>query len=588
MGKIETYLELKGWSYKFKNGEYCLDLCPLCQAGPGHFYVNQAKEIFYCHKCGERGHILSLKKRLGDLPAIAHISEYSNKAPRKTIDLSVIERYHKALLDNPAALAYLIQERAFTLETIKKFKLGFNNGAITIPHLKDGVCLNIKSRMINQNGGQKYFREEGCASILFNLDSTKEKGWIILTEGEFDAIAFHQMGIPSAVAVTGGADTFLEEWIDPLEPFSQIFISFDMDEAGRSGAEKAADKLGRYRCMNVLLPLKDANDCLRAGFTKSEIEGIIADAKPFDLKMVKGPETFFEEIRDLHSGKSQSKGIKTAWSNFDSLTGGIRLHELTVLTGETASGKTTFAANLGYILSNSGHPALIASFEMKPTPILRKMIQMEAGSHFAGLPKHELERALTKISGLPIYFIDVYGEIGLEELKGAIYYAKRRYGIKFVILDHLHFFLKYSGDHERQAIDQAIRDIKAWAMELGIHILLIVHPTKLTYDNKVVHLNDLKGSSGLKQIPDNVLSIWRPRGEDNGKSPTSEIVLYILKVRDDSGDEGKVILTFDKRSQSYNEPGPEGATSAEGEGILDPSPSPRHPTRRDWQSAYDR
>jgi len=167
------------------------------------------------------------------------------------------------------------------------------------------------------------------------------------------------------------------------------------------------------------------------------------------------------------------------------------------------------------------------------------------------LGKKEFEETLQRISTLPIYFIDVYGELGLDKLKDAIYYAKRRFDIDLVILDHFHFFLKYSGDHERQAIDNALRDIKAWVMELNIHTVLIVHPTKLTYDNKVVHLNDLKGSSGLKQIPDNVFSIWRPREEDNPKGSQAEVVLHILKVRDDTGDEGNIILTFNKRSQSY-------------------------------------
>ena len=149
MNSIESYLQSKGWESKFKNGEYSLDRCPLNNCGPGHFYINQSKEFFYCHKCGERGHILSLKKRLGDLPPVSHISEYSkSKTPPKTIDLSVIEKYHKELLENPAALAYLTDQRGFTLETIKKFKLGFNNGAITIPHIKDGLCFNIKSRPI--------------------------------------------------------------------------------------------------------------------------------------------------------------------------------------------------------------------------------------------------------------------------------------------------------------------------------------------------------------------------------------------------------------------------------------------------------
>lgn len=261
---------------------------------------------------------------------------------------------------------------------------------------------------------------------------------------------------------------------------------------------------------------------------------------------------------------------------------------MTVLTGETASGKTTWAANLGFRLPKENHPVLIASFEMKPLTILKKLVQMESGRPVNDLNKQDLDKVLKGISTLPIYFIDVYGEIGLNELKEAIYYAKRRHGIEFIILDHLHFFLRYSGDHERQAIDTALRDIKSWAMELDIHILLIVHPTKLTYDNSVVRLNDLKGSSGLKQIPDNVLSIWRKRNGDDVRSPQNEIVLYVLKVRDDSGDEGKVILDFDKQSQSYKDSGLGVASPTEGR-VNPGTSSPRSRTLpgRDWVNGTD-
>lgn len=586
MNSIETYILSKEWAFKFKNGEFALDQCPLNGCGSGHFYINQSKEFFYCHKCGERGHLLSLKKRLGDLPSISHISEYSKtKIPPKTIDLSIIEKYHKELLENPAALAYLMDERGFTQETIKKFKLGFNNGSITIPYFREGLCLNIKFRDIVD---KKYFREEGCASILFNLDNARKyQGAVIGTEGEFDAIAFDQMGFSNVVSVPNGAESFSDQWIDDLEQFNEVYISFDMDEPGYKGKEKAADKLGRYRCLNVILPLKDANDCLKAGFTNQEMAVIFSKAKPFQSNIIKSPDAFFDEIRVFHDGKSNNQGMMTGWNDFDSLLGGFRPNELTVLTGETASGKTTLAANLGYRLSEKQHPVLIASFEMKPIPIIKKMIQMGQGRPFRDLSKHEIEAALQHISTLPLHFINVYGEIGTNELKDAIYYGKRRHGIEFVILDHLHFFLRYSGDNERQAIDQALRDIKSWAMDLDIHILLIVHPTKLTYDNKVVHLNDLKGSSGLKQIPDNVLSIWRQRGENDLKIPQNEIILYILKVRDDSGDEGKVILTFDKRSQSYEDLGPGSIGPAEGrKGSGLSSPSSR-PPEREWQSGYN-
>jgi hypothetical protein len=226
---------------------------------------------------------------------------------------------------------------------------------------------------------------------------------------------------------------------------------------------------------------------------------------------------------------------------------------------------------------------------MKPKTILRKMISMKTGRPLDRLTKIELEKALKWISTLPIYFVDVYGELGLKELKDSIHYARRRYGIELVIIDHLHFFLKYSADYERQAIDQGLKDIKAWAMDLGIHVILIVHPTKLTYDNKVVHLNDLKGSSGLKQIPDNVLSIWRKREGNDLKNPQNEIVLHILKVRDDSGNEGKLILTFDKLSQSYSDSGPGFARPAEGKASPElPSPSPRSFSGKDYASRINR
>jgi len=285
--------------------------------------------------------------------------------------------------------------------------------------------------------------------------------------------------------------------------------------------------------------------------------------------LLKRPADFREEILNPKTPKA----MITSLDSFDKLLGGFRPNELTVLTGETSSGKTTFgAAFLPYVISQN-HPVLIASFEMKPHQIQRKIIQMTMGRPFHELTQTEKERGLDVIETLPLHFIDAYGQIGLRELKGAIFQAHRKFQIKLAVLDHLHFFLKYSGDQERQAIDQSLRDIKSWAMNLGVHIILIVHPTKLTYDNKIVHLNDLKGSSGLKQIPDNVLSIWRPRDPDDLKKTKSEIILYVLKCRDDGGDEGKIILIFDKRSQSYGDPKP----------MKDLSSDDR---KREWQNGY--
>jgi DNA primase len=68
----------------------------------------------------------------------------------------------------------------------------------------------------------------------FNLDNArKHQVAVILTEGEFDAIAFDQMGFSNVLSVPNGAESFPDECIDDLEQFDQVYICYDMDEPGR-------------------------------------------------------------------------------------------------------------------------------------------------------------------------------------------------------------------------------------------------------------------------------------------------------------------------------------------------------------------
>jgi replicative DNA helicase len=303
-------------------------------------------------------------------------------------------------------------------------------------------------------------------------------------------------------------------------------------------------------------------------------------------KILAAPDHYRSEILNLVDGKSEDRGLLTGWPTFDELLGGLRFGELTVLTGETSSGKTTWGVNLCYRLAKNGVSCLIASFEMLPAKIITKMIQAESCRPMIDHNELSVLPYLDRIEKLPIRFVNVYGELGISKLAGIIRRAKAESDIKVALLDHLHFFLKFQPDHERIAIDQAVRELKSLAMELAIHILLVVHPTKIETENRPIRLNDLKGSSGLKQVPDNVLSLWRSRNKDDLKKPQNEIILYVLKVRDDSGDEGKIILMFDKRSQSYSDSGPGSDAPAEGKGIPHSSPRSRTP-ERNWADGYD-
>jgi len=543
--EITSYLNLKGWEFKLQSGEYILKVCPLCHDSKNHFYISASTGAFNCFKCQETGNLFSLKKRVGDLP-----ENRSNHTPKKIVDLKKVEEQHKALLANPEALKYLQEERGFSLKMIKYFRLGCRGDWIGIPFFQDDQCVLIKYRRY-QGKGDKFEREKDCGSALFVSPYQTDNREAIVTEGEFDAISLTQLEFPNAISVSLGAEAFNPKWVDFFEPFKKIFLCFDNDEKGKHGADKLAERLGLYRCYQVTLPLKDANECLVARYTKEQIERPFWNAQEFKPKNLKSPQDYSEQMLKLWK-RDRTETVSTGWQNLDRLLGGLRRGELTTVTGETGQGKSTWVCNLAFNRMKEGDLVWIGSFETKPPPLLAKFMSMHLGRSFYKLNETEFNEAQYFIINLPLRFLDHWGTFNIDTLKESLYYCKRRYDMKLAIIDHLHAFIKYTEDAERQAIDQAITAIKGWAMELEIPIFLVVHPKNIqggARKNPVIEATDLKGSSGIRQWSDNVISIWRDKKrEEEGENL---VVVKLVKARDDTAREGNCVLRFDPDSQRY-------------------------------------
>jgi twinkle protein len=541
--EITSYFDQKGWEFKFQSGEYILKACPFCGDQKNHFYISASTGAFHCFKCEEKGNLFSLKKRLGDLPEQRYIPK-----PTKTIDLEKVELRHKALLENKEALNYLQVERGFSLETIKQFRLGCEGDWIAIPYLLGGELTKYRRF---RGEGEKFRREPGLDSDLYVTPNPSGNGEVIITEGEFDAISLTQLGFSNVVSVSVGANSFKPEWIDFFEPFKKIYVCFDNDQKGNEGAEKLAQRLGRYRCHRVRLPQKDGNQCLVAGYTKDEIDRYFKEAEEYKPKNLKAPGDYKEQLVKLWK-RDRMETVSTGWKSLDRLLGGLRRGELTTVTGETGQGKSTWVCNLAFNRMKEGELVWIGSFEAKPPPLLAKFASMHLERSFYRLSENDLQQALYFIINLPLRFLDHWGTLNVDTLKESLYYCKRKYDVKLAIIDHLHAFIRYTGDAERQAIDQAVTAIKAWAMELDIPIFLVVHPKNIQggpRKNPIIEATDLKGSSGIRQWSDNVISIWRDKKrEEEGENL---VVVKLMKVRDDTGREGNCVLRFDPDSQRY-------------------------------------
>ena len=67
--------------------------------------------------------------------------------------------------------------------------------------------------------------------------------WLLLVEGEPDAIAAHTAGIP-AVAVPG-SQGWNPKWASRFSRFPRIAVAFDCDQPGRSASPTVAADLAR-------------------------------------------------------------------------------------------------------------------------------------------------------------------------------------------------------------------------------------------------------------------------------------------------------------------------------------------------------
>lgn len=156
----------------------------------------------------------------------------------------VVQQYEAAL--TPEAAAWLIA-RGIEEEAAVTFRLGVVDdpfpgheryaGMLAIPYLdREGRPLTVRFRCMEQHdhrefGHGKYNTLFEDPARMFNVRAIFEAGdEICVTEGELDAITWHQVGMP-AVAFPG-ANTWRPHHRRCLAGFSRVWLCGDPDEAG--------------------------------------------------------------------------------------------------------------------------------------------------------------------------------------------------------------------------------------------------------------------------------------------------------------------------------------------------------------------
>ncbi|WP_407436647.1 DNA primase [Treponema sp.] len=311
-----------------KRGNAWWGCCPFHHEKTASFHIEGDKNLYYCFGCHAGGDIVkfymemekvsyvdavvALAKRFG-IEIIYEEGSYVPKEEDNTKELYIdlynrtASMFHYLLTETPngkSALEY-ITKRGLTMETIKKFKIGYcmsdrrwlknflssknysseflaksglfsqkypditiYAGRLMFPIFnKNGEVVALGGRLLEGDGPKyinspempHYKKRETLYAYNFAKKAIREQKRVILCEGYMDAIAYHQCGIDFAVAPLGTA--FTEQQVKMLVPFvDTILLSFDSDGAGQAATYKAILMCRRMDVTVKIIQLKGGKD----------------------------------------------------------------------------------------------------------------------------------------------------------------------------------------------------------------------------------------------------------------------------------------------------------------------------------------
>ena len=199
------------------------------------------------------------------------------------------------------------------------------------------------------------------------------------------------------------------------------------------------------------------------------------------------------------------------WRRFPILTELLKGHrrgELTVFTGPTGAGKTTFLSEYSLDLCGQDVRTLWGSFEIRNVRLAKMMLQQFSGLMLESDPQL-FDVVADEFEKLPMYFLAFHGQQNVTsvldvwsflEYSGgldcnlvrhmllffsqAMSHAVYVHDISHIVIDNLQFMMGTSGDGSLDRFykqDQIIGSFRRFATDNNVHITLVIHPRKVAW-----------------------------------------------------------------------------------------------------------
>lgn len=277
-----------------------------------------------------------------------------------------------------------------------------------------------------------------------------------------------------------------------------------------------------------------------------------------------GPERAFDTIVNYEGGLNgffdntvlNNRGLKTGFTRFDEMTGGLQKQDLIVIGGRPSSGKTAISLNMAaHSAIREGKSVGVFSLEMTKHSLLTRLVCCEArvdsqkfrAGYMNQDERRRLTRAASELEKVRL-FIDDRKSCTILDIHTAARKLKKKHGLDLIVIDYLQLMsLHVKTDNRAQAIGAITHYIKNQIVgDLDVPVILISQlnrdPEKRTGDHRP-RMSDFKESGDIEQDCDVGCGVFREEMYHKNREDLHGVAeLSILKQR--NGPVGIIKLVF--------------------------------------------
>lgn len=632
--------------YPLEKSKYGMYICPICGSGThenetGALSIRKADNRVTCfgggHCFGEKGEdTLGALRRLMpeksereifaycgyDLTAEgAERSAVRTEKPTHRVEancaVNQAQNFKEEIDHYAAALAgsegeSYLRGRGFTLETMQRFKLGYDaqRHCVTIPYNPQGSYYGRRSTL--PDTARPHDNLKGVQMPLFNAAALYSGDVCFVVESPLCAISIEQAG-GAAVAISGtGGKGRLIDQLKKKPTAAALVLTLDNDDAGRKAKEElgaALEEMGVF-CTDGTSAImgdsdsaddaayrKDPNEVLQrngADVLRNAVEETAAETRRYHGMTVQDA----EEERMQHTGAGmvdsflqavqtrKYEPMPTGIADIDSaLDGGFMRQWLVLLGAAPGAGKTALAQWIFEGMAKRGTSCVYLNLEMSRDQILARSISRIAASQGNKIRPNIImqgyrwtdeqqsairdaaEEYKAEIASRMIYNPDGVTP-NLDSILAYIEAEAQRaeraaLPVPCVVLDYLQIVNGEPREDAASVIKRAVCALKGYAVRHNTLVFVIIAHNRASNATGAVSMESGRDTSALEYSADLQLALTftkcLKRNGVKGKSPDEltaeekrEITLRVVKGR--FGGQGREVdLRFDGETMTYTQ-----------------------------------